>query len=154
MPVKQEIVLELFDRHADMVYRVALSVLRDPREAEDAAQSIFLKLLERDVEVYPGKERAFLTKMTVNHCKNVLSAVKRRDIVPLDDAVLLVQPEDREVFQAVMELPEKYRTAVCLHYFEGYSLQEIAQLLHVGSSAVSMRLHRARTILKQQIGRY
>ena len=114
MPVKQEIVLELFDRHADMVYRVALSVLRDPREAEDAVQSIFLKLLERDVEVYPGKERAFLTKMTVNHCKNVLSAVKRRDIVPLDDAVLLVQPEDREVFQAVIgDCPAFARWFLC-----------------------------------------
>lgn len=52
-----------------------------------------------------------------------------------------------------MELPEKYRAVVCLHYFEGYSFQEIAKLLGVGASAVSMRLVRARSILKQQIGR-
>ena len=151
--MEREIVLALFDRHADMVYRVALSYLRSPQEAEDAVQTVFLKLLESGAEVYAGKERAFLTKITINHCKNVLSAVKRHETLPLDEAAELVQPEDRELFHAVMELPEKYRAVVSLHCFEGYSLREISQLLHVGISAVSMRLYRAKSILKNQIGR-
>lgn len=151
--MERDTVLELFEHFADTVYRVALSYLRSPQEAEDAVQSIFLKLLEGNMEIFPSKERAFLTKMTVNHCKNLLSTAKRRDTVPLDEVPLLVQPKDRELFRAVMELPEQYRTAVCLHYFEGYSFLEIAQLLGIGASAVSMRLHRARTMLKQQIGR-
>ena len=152
--MEQKTVLELFDRYGDTVYRVALGYLRSPQEAEDAVQTIFLRLLERDTQVYPGKERAFLTKMTINHCKNVLSATKRRDTVPLEEAVLLAQPEDQELFRTVMDLPEQYRTVVCLHYFEGYSFQEIAQLLRIGPSAVSMRLHRARNMLKQQVGRF
>ena len=152
--MEQKTVLELFDRYGDTVYRVALGYLRSPQEAEDAVQTIFLRLLERDTQVYPGKERAFLTKTTINHCKNVLSATKRRDTVPLEEAVLLAQPEDQELFRAVMDLPEQYRTVVCLHYFEGYSFQEIARLLRIGPSAVSMRLHRARSTLKQQVGRY
>ncbi len=151
--MERDTVLELFEHFADTVYRVALSYLRSPQEAEDAVQSIFLKLLEGNMEIFPSKERVFLTKMTVNHCKNLLSTAKRRDTVPLDEVPLLVQPKDRELFRAVMELPEQYRTAVCLHYFEGYSFLEIAQLLGIGASAVSMRLHRARTMLKQQIGR-
>ena len=152
--MEQKTVLELFDRYGDAVYRVALGFLRSQQEAEDAVQTVFLRLLERDIKAYPGKERALLTKMTVNHCKNVLSRAKRHDIVPLDETVLLAQPEDREVFRAVMELPERYRAVVCLHYFEGYSFQEIAQLLHISPSAVSMRLYRARSTLKQQVGRY
>lgn len=152
--MERETVLELFDCYGDTVYRVALSYLRSPQEAEDAVQTVFLKLLERDIRVYPGKERAFLTKMTVNHCKNAFSAARRRDTVPLDEAVLTAQPEDRELFRAVMELPEQYRAVVCLHYFEGYSFQKIARLLRIGPSAVSMRLHRARNILKKQVGRY
>ena len=152
--MEQKTVLELFDRYGDTVYRVALGYLRSPQEAEDAVQTIFLRLLERDTQVYLGKERAFLTKMTINHCKNVLSATKRRDTVPLEEAVLLAQPEDQELFRAVMDLPEQYRTVVCLHYFEGYSFQEIARLLRIGPSAVSMRLHRARNMLKQQVGRF
>ena len=152
--MEEKTVLELFDRYGDTVYRVALGHLRSPQEAEDAVQTIFLRLLERDTQVYPGKERAFLTKMTINHCKNVLSATKRRDTVPLEEAVLLAQPEDQELFRTVMDLPEQYRTVVCLHYFEGYSFQEIARLLRIGPSAVSMRLHRARNMLKQQVGRF
>ena len=152
--MEQEIVLELFDRYADMVYRIALSYLRSPQEAEDVVQTVFLKLLEGGVSIYPGKERAFLAKVTVNRCKNLLSAAKRHETVPLDETVLLAQPEDRDLFRAVMELPEKYRVVVSLHYFEGWSFREIAELLHIGVSAVSMRLHRARNILKEQIGRY
>ena len=152
--MEREIVLELFDRYADMVYRVALSYLRSTQEAEDVVQSVFLQLLEGGVTIYPGKERAFLGKVTVNRCKNLLSAAKRHETVPLDGTVLLAQPEDRDLFRAVMELPEKYRIVVSLHYFEGCSFREISELLHIGVSAVSMRLHRARNLLKEQIGRY
>ena len=152
--MERETVLELFDRYADMMYRVALAYLRAPQEAEDAVQSVFLKLLEGGATIYPGKERAFLTKVTVNHCKNLLRAAKQHETVPLDETVLLLtQPEDREVFRAVMELPEKYRIVVSLHCLEGYSCREISEILHIGVSAVSMRLHRARIILKEQIGR-
>ena len=155
--MEREIVLELFDRYADMVYRVALGYLHTPQEAEDAVQSVFLKLLEGGATVYPSKERAFLTKVTVNHCKNLLRAAKRRETVPLDETVSQLlphsQPEDRDVFRAVMELPEKYRVVVSLHCLEGYSCREISEILHIGVSAVSMRLHRAKLILKEQIGR-
>ena len=141
------------DRYADMVYRIALSYLRSPQEAEDVVQTVFLKLLEGGMIVYPGKERAFLTKVTINHCKNLLTAAKKHEAIPLDEAVLLIQPEDRDIFYAVMELPEKYRAVVSLHYFEGYSFREISEFLHIGISAVSMRLHRAKNILKKQLGR-
>ena len=152
--MEQNIVLELFDHYADMVYRIALSYLRSTQDAEDTVQTIFLKLMESDIKIISGKERAFLTKVSINHCKNLLNATKRHESIPLDEveSILFSQPEEREVFRAVMELPEKYRLVVCLHYFEGYSFREIAQLLHIGISAVSMRLHRAKNILKNKIG--
>ena len=152
--MEQNIVLELYDHYADMVYRIALSYLRSTQDAEDTVQTIFLKLMESDIKIITGKERAFLTKVTINHCKNLLSAAKRHESIPLDDVegILFSQPEDREVFRAVMELPEKYRLVVFLHYFEGYSFREIAQSLHIGISAVSMRLYRAKNILKSKIG--
>lgn len=153
VPVEQKTVLELFDRHADTVYRTAISLLRSPQDAEDAVQAVFLKLLEGGVTVYPGRERAFLTKATINHCKNLLRAAKRRTAVPLDEVDLPAPPEDRDLLRAVMDLPEKYRMVVVLHYFEGYSFQEIAGFLHIGASGVSMRLHRAKGILKKQLGR-
>lgn len=151
--MERETVLELFERYADMVYRVALSYLRSPQEAEDVVQNVFLGLLESGIVIYDGKERAFLAKAAVNRCKDLLRAAKRREIIPLDEADLLTHPEDRDVFRAFMALPEKYRIVVSLHCFEGYSFREIAELLRIGVSTVSMRLHRAKSILKNQIGR-
>ena len=116
-------------------------------------QAVFCKLMEQKLSVYPGRERAFLTKLTVNYCKNQLAAAKRFVPDALDDLVLPAEPEDRALYRAVMELPEKYRLVVVLHCMEGYSCFEIAGFLHISVSAVSMRLHRARKMLDEQLGR-
>lgn len=149
--MEQELVLELFDLYADLVYRIALSYLRSPQEAEDVVQTVFLKLLEGHTTIYPGKERAFLTKVTINHCKNILSKAKNHETVTFDEAILLTEPEERDIFYAIMNLPEKYRVVVTLHYFEGYTFREISKFLHIGVSTISMRLHRAKKILKKQL---
>ena len=151
--MERETVLELFDQYADTVYRTALGYLRSPQEAEDVVQTVFLKLLEGKAEAREGKERALLTKITVNYCKNILRSAKQYVDSPLEELALLAPPEERELFLTIMDLPEKYRSVVTLHYLEGYSFREIAQILHIGLSAVSMRLFRAKGILKQQLGR-
>lgn len=151
--MKREQVLALYDAYADSVYRVALGYLRSPHDAEDAVQAVFCRLLEKELTVYPGRERAFLTKVTINHCKNQLAAAKRFVPDALDELVLPAQPEDRTLLRAVLALPEKYRLVVVLHCLEGYSFSEIAGFLHITPSAVSMRLHRARKSLNEQLGR-
>ena len=116
-------------------------------------QAVFCRLLEKELTIWPGRERAFLTKLTINHCKNQLAAAKRFVPEALDELRLPAEPEDRAVLRAVMELPEKYRLVVVLHCLEGYSFSEIAGLLQLTPSAVSMRLHRARKMLREQLGR-
>ena len=145
--------LRLFDLYADSVYRLALSCLRSAQDAEDAVQAVFLKLIEGKARPIPGKERALLTQITLNQCRDMLRSAKRRRTVPLDETIPFREPEDRALFQAVMALPDKYRVAVFLHYYEGYSFSEIAAFLKLGPSAVSMRLHRARAMLKESLGR-
>ena len=144
--MKREQVLALYDTYADSVYRVALGYLRSPHDAEDAVQAVFCKLMEQKLSV-------FLTKLTVNYCKNQLAAAKRFVPDALDDLILPAEPADRTLYRAVMELPEKYRVVIVLHCMEGYALSEIAGFLHITTSAVSMRLHRARKMLDEQLGR-
>lgn len=72
--MEQERVLALYDAYADGVYRVALGYLRSAHDAEDAVQAVFCRLLEKELTIWPGRERAFLTKLTINHCKNQLAA--------------------------------------------------------------------------------
>lgn len=144
-------ILTLFDLYSDMVYRLAFSYLRSPQDAEDAVQSIFLKLIEGKGMPETGKEKAFLTKITVNHCRDVLRSSFRKRVVPLDETIPFEEKEDRELFAAVMSLEEKYRIPIYLHYYEGYSFPEIAAFLKISPSGVSMRIHRGRTKLKKQL---
>lgn len=143
---------ELFDQYHDMVYRLALSYTKSRQDAEDVVQTVFLKLLDgKSPPPQPGKERAWLAQVTVNACRDLLRAFWRRRTEPLDESIPFASPEDGELFSAVMALPAKYRVAVHLHYYEGYTLEEIAGFLHIGPSAVSMRLHRARKLLRTSL---
>lgn len=143
--------LDLFDQYSSMVYRLAFSYLRQRQDAEDAVQAVFLKLIEGTAQPISGKEHAFLTRITINHCKDVLRSAWKRRIEPLEDTFAFEQDEDNELFYVVMRMEEKYRIVVHLHYYEGYSFLEIAEFLKISPSAVSMRMHRARKILKKQL---
>lgn len=153
MTLDQETVLTLFDRWGDTVYRIALGYLRVPQEAEDVVQTVFLKLMEGRARAYEGKERALLAKMAANCCKDLLRQRRRQADTPVEELTLPAPQEDRDLLRAVLELPEKYRAVVTLHYFGGYTLAETGRILRLGPSAVSMRLFRAKGILKQQMGR-
>ena len=141
--------LALFDHYHDLVYRLALSYTGSIPDAEDVVQTVFLKLLEGTPPPQPGKERPWLSRVAVNCCRDLLRRRKYRRHESLETAEqLFAQPEDRELYTAVMELPEKERAAVYLHYYEGYTFQDIGEILHISSSAVSMRLHRGRKKLQ------
>jgi RNA polymerase sigma-70 factor (ECF subfamily) len=75
----------VFYMYSNMVYRIAFSYLRQPYDAEDAVQSVFMKLIEGKAQPNVGKERAFLTRITVNYCKDILRSAWKQRIVPLDD---------------------------------------------------------------------
>ena len=60
-------------------------------------------------------------------------------------------PEDFGVADAVVRLPEKYKAPIHLHYYEGYSVAEVARILKLGESAVKMRLKRGRELLKLEL---
>ena len=149
--VREAEVLDLFDRYSDMVYRIALSYLRHLQDAEDAVQVVFLKLIDGRAVPEPGKERTFLTRVTINHCKDVLRSVWKRKIDPLNDEIEFVQKEDRDLFDAIMSLTAKYRMVIYLHFYEGYTFAEIADFIGISPSAVSMRIHRAKKVLEKKL---
>lgn len=147
----QSEVLALFDQYHSMVYRLALAVTRSTYDAEDITQSVFLKLLDGCPPPRPGKERAWLNQVTVHACQDLMRSFWRRKTAPLDDTIPFSAPEDKALFHTVMGLPAKYRIVIHLHYYEGYSGAEIGEMLGIKPSAVSMRLHRARTMLRKAL---
>lgn len=139
-------VQKLFEEYKDMVYRLALSYLGNAEDAQDISQEVFLRLLRWNRRIRSGAERAWLTKVTVNCCKDLLSSRVPTREVEETDAVYF--PETFDLKEAVMALPGDYRVVVFLHYYEDYSTREIADLLKVSQSVVTTRLHRARQRLK------
>ena len=153
--MNNEAVLRLFDTYADDAFRLAYTYLGSRPDAEDVVQDVFVKLIRSDITITKGKEKSYILTMTANKCRDFL---KSADVVfkaPFDDAIeagsdIEIDEEDTEMYEAVSELPDKLRVAVHLHYYEGYSLKEIADILEIEPSAVSMRLTRAKEILRKK----
>ena len=143
--------LALFDRYHNAVYRLALSFTRSVPDAEDITQDVFLKLLDKSPSLLPGSEKAYLMQMCVNACRDLRRSAWHSRRAELCDDIVFTDPEESGLFEAVMALPQKLRVVVHLHYGEGYNGAEIAELLHCSPSAVSMRLHRARKLLRQKL---
>ena len=100
-------------------------------------------------------ERAWLLRVAINACKDLLKSFFRRSTVPLEMIMEMEAevPEDhREVLEAVLSLPDKYKDPIYLHYYEGYSAAEIGKILGKKENTVYSLLSRARGILKEKLG--
>lgn len=139
------------ERYLDMVYRLALNTLRHPADAEDAAQNVMLRLCQSR-EKLEGEDhlRYWLVRVTLNECKRLRSSPWHRRTVPLESCQepVFSDPERRQLFQDVMALPARYRVPLYLYYYEGYSVAEVGELLHLKVSTVQTRLARGRAKLK------
>lgn len=144
------------ERYGDMVRRLCLVHLKNPADTEDIFQNVFLKyVLSPVVFESPEHEKAWLIRVTINACKDLVKSFFRSRTVPLEE--LLDQPaplseEHREVLEAVLALPQKYRDAVYLHYYEGYTAAEIGKLLGKNTNTVYTLLTRAREQLRETLG--
>ena len=136
--------------YSDLILRLSYTYLKSTHDAEDICQNVLLKLLTDGREF---ESPAHEIRTTANACKDELRAFRRRN-APLDTAYSAAAPEppDSSVLDAVMALPEKYREAVYLFYYEGYSVREIASLLGRSEAAVSAHLSRGRNKLRLELG--
>ena len=149
-------VCSAIDRYSDMVVRLCMVYLKNSADTEDIVQTVFLKYaLSTTVFASADHEKAWLLRVTANACKDVLKSFFRRCTVPLEDwqnadAEL---PEDVIALrQALKSLPQKYREVLYLHYYEGYSVPEIGNILSRNPNTVYTHLSRAKDMLRQLLG--
>ncbi len=144
---------ELVEQYENTLFRAALAILGDVQEAEDAVQDTFLRYLEKRPELRDrDHEKAWLLKVTANRCKSLLRTRKRHPAVELLD--IYPVPEDegsRELMEAILALPANQRSAVHLHYYEGYTSEEIGAILGQRPGTVRSHLSRAREALRQYL---
>lgn len=150
--------------HADTILRVCYTYLHSRADAEDICQDVLIKLLQRGEPFDTAEhERAWVVRVAINACKDKLRKDKLGAVVSLDDVGELEAAPDvsevaadgrsQSVLEAVQSLPLVYREPIYLHYYEGYSVRECAQLLGLSESAVAQRLSRARKQLKSILHR-
>ncbi len=143
-------------QYAGLVRRICLMHLKNRADSEDVFQTVFLKyVLSTAAFKSEEHEKAWFIRVTVNACKDLLGSFFRTHTVPLDELVDLpaeAPPDTREVLDAVLSLPEKYRDAVYLHYIEGYTAPEIGEILHKNVNTVYTLLTRSKKLLREKLG--
>ncbi len=141
----------IYDQYSEMLFRLSYSMLQSREDAEDVLQDVFVKILSRSFDFNSAEhERAWLVRVTLNRCHDVLRKKKIRRYTPLEDIVSLpAEEKDMSILREVQTLPSDKREVVLLRYFEDFSVQQIAEILHITPSAVKMRLARARELLKE-----
>ena len=141
-------------RHFRAIYRVCYAFMKNAQDAEDCTEDAFVKAMTSDVAFENERhERAWLTTTAMNICKDKRKHWWRQKVTPMEEETERAAPEpDREVTEAVMALPVKYKEVVWLHYYEGYQTDEIAQMLGSPPSTVRNQLRDARAKLKQTLG--
>ena len=140
--------------HGDMVYRLAMANLRSVSDAEDVFQDVFLRLAQHEAPFESDEhEKAWLIRVTVNCARSMWRQWKCRIIAQTaqDTAVPFVSPEESQVDEALSRLPAKYRTVIHLHYYEGYTAEEIARMLSQHPSTIRTQMTRARRMLGKML---
>ena len=137
----------LTTKYIDTVFRVALSWMKHPSEAEDVTQTVFLKLY-REPKPFISEEHVkhWLIRVAINECKKIFRNPFRaaEDIADYANSLRFETPEHSELYYAVMDLPQKYRVPIFLYYYEDYSTAEISKVMGIPTPTVATRLHRGR----------
>lgn len=165
--LSETIYAEYVRRYADSMLRIAANYCKDRSDAEDIVQEAFLKLYETNTAFTDAEHvKRWLIRVTVNACKNHLASAWSRKMQPMgfEELTLTLDhaaggdctwlpdiAQASALYQAVVSLPEKYRSVVHLYYYESYSVKEIAQILQKKETTIQTRLMRARKMLKHQL---
>lgn len=143
-------------RYSDTVRRLCMVHLKNIADTEDIFQTVFLKYALSSAEFESREhEKAWFIRVTINACRDLLRSFFRIRTVSLDELTEQAAPleeDNREVLEAVLSLPLKYKEAVYLHYYEDYTAPEIAKILGKNVNTVYTLLNRARGMLKEKLG--
>lgn len=145
----------LIEKYRNNLYVMAFNVCKNAQDAEDVVQDTFIQYWSYKKEFESEQHiRAWLIRVVINKAKNKNNTFFRRNSLPLEDYIQTLTFESEEfseLFEAVMNLPEKYRIVIHLFYYEDYSVNEIADILKLTQSNVKVRLSRGRLLLRNTL---
>lgn len=142
------------EKHADMVRRICFLYLRNQADVEDVFQDVFLKFFVNFSSFQnEDHQKAWLCRVTFNKCKDLCKSFWRKHVTSLEEVEIPYEsPEQGELMQAVFALPFDQKEVIYLHYVEGRTVPEIAQMMKKNQNTVYSILHRAKAQLKKEVG--
>lgn len=148
---------EVIEQYSEMLFRLAMSRMQHKENAEEVVQDTFLRLI---TSVKKGQKfnddehlKAWLLTVAVNRGKSILTLAWNKRTQGMDDVKEVAAPE-KEIgyaYEYVKRLPEKYRIAIDLFYYEELSTEQIAQIMKTKPTTVRSYLHRGREKLKEMM---
>lgn len=151
---------ELFERHSEAVYGAALRVTGNPADAEDALQTVFLKVLSRPslADAASGASNAYLRRAAVNAAVDLLRRRAVQAVTAWDDEAPHARVESapllkEQLRRAITTLDPDDASLFLLRHVEGLSNQELADLFQLEKNNVAVRLHRIRLRLQSEMER-
>ena len=143
---------EVIGRYRSTVYGLALAKTNSPADADDIFQEVFIAYFQSS-RVFREEEhrKAWLLRTTLNHCRRITAGSWRRKTTPLEEdlPVQFREPEEDQVWSALMSLEDAYRLPLYLYYFQELSTEEVARALSLRPGTARMRLSRGREKLRE-----
>src|SRR5699024_7861450 len=143
------------DLYGDTVKRICMLHLKNYSDTEDIFQTVFLKyVLHAPVFDSSEHEKAWIIRVTINACRDLLKSFFHSRTLPLDslrEKPGEPAPDHSDVLEAVLALPSKYKDVIYLYYYEEYSAEEIGQILRKNKNTVYTLLNRGRQLLRSSL---
>lgn len=149
-------VKEIYQKYHDMVWRICLMQMGNSHDAYDCTQETFIRFINSSPKFQSEEhQKAWLIRVAINYCTDVKKSSWRKKLISMTSEEMYehmeVQPEHTEVYETMMELPDKYRAVLYLYFYEGYSLTEISEILKVNKSTLRSRFAKAKEIMKKYL---
>ena len=147
---------EIYEKYATDVLRVSYFYLGDRQKAEDVCQDVFVRLITNAPVLQEGREKAWLLKVALNRCgdlwrgawvKRVVLGSPAFELIPAPDEIDKLA-DQQEIMGAIHQLPASFREVILLHYYQGYGITEIAEMMDLPEGTISSRLSRGRKKLE------
>ncbi len=147
-----------YNEYGNMLFKIAFLYLGNASDTEDVLQGVFTKYLCGKYKFKNTEhEKAWFIRVTQNKCLDYLKKSGRKNEC-IDDVTVTATYKDedleQDVISKVIALPEKYKSAIILFYYNDYTVEEISKTLKISKSAVKKRLQRGRDILKLELEDY
>lgn len=145
---KSDLITKAVESYTDLIFRIAYQNLGNRVDAEDVVQETFIRLISAPSFDDDAHMKGWLIRVTINLCKDLKKSVWHRKTTELEENNYSFSQEQQKIMDEVWQLPVKYRNVIYLHYYEEYTILEIAKILNINRNTVNSWLTRARRKLK------